>query len=47
MKVLVDLRVRFEHVQVFGCDIKPGSVERSTDLNTKGIPQPSAVARAF
>jgi hypothetical protein len=31
--------VHFEHGKLIKCDFKPGSVERSVDLNKEGIPQ--------
>jgi hypothetical protein len=30
--VLIDAGTRYEHVQIIRCDIKPGSAERSRDV---------------
>jgi hypothetical protein len=32
-----------EHVQVIGCDIKLGSVEKSIDLDKEGVPQKQTI----
>jgi hypothetical protein len=32
VKILVDVEILSEHVQVIRCDFKPGSVERSGDV---------------
>jgi hypothetical protein len=36
---MVDVGAHYGHAQIIRCDIKPGSVERSTDLETEGAPQ--------
>jgi hypothetical protein len=36
--IVLDASVHSEHVQVIRCDFKPGSVERSIDLDKKGMP---------
>jgi hypothetical protein len=44
MKVLIDVVVHSEHVKVIQCDFKPGSVERSIDLDKERY---TLVARNF
>jgi hypothetical protein len=36
---VINTSTHSEHVQVIRCDFKPGSVERSIDLDEEGIPQ--------
>jgi hypothetical protein len=40
IKVLLDATVRSKHGKIIKCDLKPGSVERSTNLDrVDGAPQ--------
>jgi hypothetical protein len=39
----MDAAVHSEQMQVLHCDFKPGSVERSIDLDKEGIPQQQAI----
>jgi hypothetical protein len=36
IKVLVNAAIHYEHGKVIQCDFKPGSVERSIDLDKEG-----------
>jgi hypothetical protein len=37
--LVIDASTDSEHVQAIKCDFKPGSVERSIDLDKEGTPQ--------
>jgi hypothetical protein len=39
IKALVDAEIHSEHGKLIKCDFKPGSVERSIDVDKEGMPQ--------
>jgi hypothetical protein len=47
IKLLIDAVVHSEQGQVIQCDSKPGSVERSIDLEKEDIPQQQQIGPIF
>jgi hypothetical protein len=44
-KILVNAVVHYEHLKVIRCDIKPGSVERSRDVENEKNPKDKCTLR--